>query len=208
MTGAPGSLTGEVSSGGAGGEAPPPPPGPAMSGPLDDLPGDLMMWVLIVSELLVFGAGLAAFLAVRLTDPAGFAEAQSHLHRAAAGVNTVVLVTSGWLAALALRAAEAGRRARLRGLLVAAAALGLVFLALKSAEYADLWRSGIGFDTHAFFTFHFLLTGFHAAHVGAGMILLLIVAIPATPRATEAGAAFWHMVDLVWVLLFPVVYLL
>jgi nitric oxide reductase NorE protein len=197
-----------MSSGGPEREAPPPAPAPAAPGPLDSLPGDLMMWVLIVSELLVFGAGLAAFLAVRLTDPAGFAEAQSHLHRAAAGVNTVVLVTSGWLAALAVRAAEAGRVLRVRALLAAAAALGLVFLTLKSTEYADIWGAGIGFDTHPFFTFHMLLTGFHATHVAAGMILLAIVAVPATPRATEAGAAFWHMVDLVWVLLFPVIYLL
>lgn len=175
---------------------------------LDQLPGELMMWVLIVSELLVFGAGLAAFLAVRITDPAGFAEAQSHLHRAAAGVNTIVLVTSGWFAALAVQAAEAGRVRRLRALGGAAIALGAVFLVLKGAEYADLAHAGISFETHAFFTFSYLLTGFHAAHVIAGMILLAVVAVPASPRAMEAGAAFWHMVDLVWVLLFPVVYLL
>lgn len=175
---------------------------------IDDLPGDLMMWVLIVSELLVFGAGMLAFLAVRITDPAGFAEAQSHLHRTAAGINTLVLVTSGWLAALAVRDAEAGALPRLRWRLVLAAGLGAVFLWLKAGEYADLARAGLSFDSHPFFTFHLLLTGFHAAHVAAGMILLLIVALPATPRATEAGAAFWHMVDLVWVLLFPVVYLI
>ena len=70
---------------------------------LDELPGELMMWVLIVSELLVFGAGLAAFLAVRLTDPVGFAEAQDHLHRTGAALNTIVLVTSGFLAARALQ---------------------------------------------------------------------------------------------------------
>lgn len=178
------------------------------SGPFDDLPGDLMMWVLIVSELLVFGAGLLAFLAVRATDPAGFAEAQSHLHRTGAGINTVVLVTSGWLAALALRAAEAGQVVRMRGLLALAAVLGVVFLILKAGEYADLLAAGIGFETHAFYTFHVLLTGFHAAHVLAGVVLLGLVAVLATPRAVEAGAAFWHMVDLVWVLLFPVVYLL
>ena len=175
---------------------------------LDQLPGELMMWVLIVSELLVFGAGLAAFLAVRITDPAGFAEAQSHLHRAGAGVNTIVLVTSGWLATLAVQAAEAGRPGRLRALVAGAIALGAVFLVLKGMEYADLAHAGITFETHAFFTFSYLLTGFHAAHVIAGMILLAVVAVPASPRAVETGAAFWHMVDLVWVLLFPVVYLL
>ena len=70
---------------------------------LEELPGDLMMWVLIISELLVFGAGLTAFLGVRLTDPAGFAEARALLHPTLAGINTVVLITSGFLAALALQ---------------------------------------------------------------------------------------------------------
>ena len=177
-------------------------------GPLWNLPGDLMMWVLIVSELAVFGAGLAAFLAVRLTDPAGFAEAQGHLHRTGAGINTMVLVTSGWLAALALRAVQQGHIARMRGLLAAASLLGCVFLVLKAGEFADLSAAGISFETHVFFTFHMLLTGFHAAHVLAGIVLLALVAALATPRAVEAGAAFWHMVDLVWVILFPVVYLI
>lgn len=172
------------------------------------LPGELMMWILILSELAVFGAGLLAFLAVRLTDPAGFAEAQSHLHRTGAAANTLVLVTSGWLAALACGAAGAGQTRRLRLLLAAAIGFGVVFLILKGSEYADLWAQGIGTETHAFFTFSYLLTGFHAAHVLAGMVLLALVGWLATPRAVETGAAFWHMVDLVWVLLFPVVYLL
>ena len=172
------------------------------------LPGELMMWVLILSELAVFGAGLLAFLAVRLTDPAGFAEAQTHLHRTGAAANTLVLVTSGWLAALATRAAETGDIRRLRLLLAPAILLGGVFLVLKASEYADLFAQGIGTETHAFYTFSFLLTGFHAAHVLAGMVLLALVGWLASPKAVETGAAFWHMVDLVWVLLFPVVYLL
>ena len=181
---------------------------PDSRSPFDDLPGDLMIWVLIVSELLVFGAGLAAFLAVRITDPAGFAAAQDHLHRGAAGMNTIVLVTSGLLAAVAARAAEAGRAAAVRGWLAGAALLGAVFLGVKAWEYNDLAHAGIGMESHALFTFYYLLTGFHAAHVAAGMILLALVGWLATPKAVETGAAFWHMVDLVWVLLFPVVYLL
>jgi len=177
-------------------------------GIFDDLPGDLMIWVLIVSELLVFGAGLAAFLGVRLTDPAGFAAAQDHLHRASAGVNTVVLVTSGWLAALGARAVDAGRMTRSRALLTAAAALGAVFLGIKWAEYAGKAAEGIGVETSPFFTFYYLITGFHAAHVAAGIVVLLLIAARARPREVEAGTAFWHMVDLVWVLVFPVIYLL
>ncbi|MCT2539574.1 cytochrome c oxidase subunit 3 family protein [Sedimentimonas flavescens] len=176
--------------------------------PLEQLPGDLMMWVLIVSELLVFGAGLAAFLSVRITDPAAFASAQDHLHRAAAGINTLVLVTSGFLAALAVRAAEHGRIARTRMWLSAASLLGVVFLVIKTFEFIEKAQQGIGIETSTFFTFYYLMTGFHAAHVVAGIVILGLVGIRCTPRTVEVGAAFWHMVDLVWVLLFPVIYLL
>ena len=176
--------------------------------PLDELPGGLMIWVLIVSELLVFGAGLAAFLAVRITDPSEFAMAQEALHQGSAGVNTMVLVTSGLLAALATRAAETGAIPTARRLLVGAAVLGVVFLALKAHEFADLAGQGITTETNPFFTFYYLLTGFHAAHVAAGILILGIVAIRPDPEPVEVTAAFWHMVDLVWVLLFPVIYLL
>ena len=174
----------------------------------DELPGDLMMWVLIVSELLVFGAGLAAFLAVRITDPTGFAIAQDHLQRTAAGINTVVLVTSGFLAALAVKSAAAGLVTRARLLLTGAGLLGLVFLAIKWREYSSEMAKGIDVDTHPFFMFYFLLTGFHAAHVVAGIVIFGLVGWRVRARTVEVGVAFWHMVDLVWVLLFPVIYLL
>lgn len=176
--------------------------------PLDQLPGDLMMWVLIVSELAVFGAGLAGVLGLRIVDPAAFASAQDHLHRTAAGINTLVLVTSGFFAARAQHAAEAGRRRATRAWLAAAAALGAVFLAIKAVEYADAAAQGLSMTSGGFVTFYYLLTGFHAAHVVAGMLILGLVGVECRPRNVEVGAAFWHMVDLVWVLLFPVVYLL
>jgi len=175
---------------------------------LAQLPGDLMMWVLIASELLVFGAGLAGFLAVRAGDPAGFAAAQDTLDRALGGLNTAVLITSGYFMALASRAAEAGARSRARARIGCAAALGLVFLAVKALEYRDKIAAGIGTETHPFFTFYYLLTGFHAAHVVAGIVILALVARRAAARTVETGAAFWHMVDLIWVLLFAVIYLL
>lgn len=175
---------------------------------LDELPGDLMMWVLIISELLIFGAGLAAFLSVRMLDPVGFAEAQTHLHRTGAALNTIVLITSGFLAARALQWRMAARRMAARLGLVATAALGVVFLVIKGVEYADKAAQGITYDTHPFYMFYYLLTGFHAAHVVAGILVLLLVAWRDSRENIEMGAAFWHMVDLIWVLLFPVVYLL
>lgn len=176
--------------------------------PLDQLPGDLMMWVLIVSELVVFGAGLVGVLGLRFFDPAAFASAQDHLHRTAAGINTLVLVTSGFFAARALHLAEAGRIRATRLWLAAAAALGLTFLAIKAVEYADAAAQGLSMTTGGFITFYYLLTGFHAAHVVAGILILGLVGGECRPRTVEVGAAFWHMVDLVWVVLFPVVYLL
>ena len=176
--------------------------------PLDQLPGELLMWVLMVSELLVFGAGLAAFLGVRITDPSGFAEAQDHLHRTGAALNTLVLVTSGYLAARALHLRQAGRRITARWHLGGAMGLGGVFLLIKGLEYADKASQGIGIESHPFFMFYYLLTGFHAAHVVAGIVILGLVAIWDEAHNIEVGTAFWHMVDLVWVLLFPVIYLL
>ncbi len=175
---------------------------------LEELPGDLMIWLLIVSELLVFSAGLAAFLAVRVTDPAGFADAQDALHRTGAGFNTVILVTSGYLAALAVRSRADGRRRHARGALLAAAGLGVLFLVIKGAEFAAKSAMGITPDTHPFYMFYYLLTGFHALHVVAGVVILVLIAWRDAPRNIEAGTAFWHMVDLVWVLLVPVIYLL
>jgi nitric oxide reductase NorE protein len=121
---------------------------------LEELPGDLMMWVLIVSELLVFGAGLAALLATRLSDPEGFALAQDHLNRTAGAINTAVLITSGFFAALAMRARASGHRATARLWLAGAALLGSAFLWVKALEYQDKIAAGISTETHAFFTFY------------------------------------------------------
>ncbi len=176
-------------------------------GVFGELPGDLMMWVLIVSELLVFGAALIAFLAVRLTDPIGFAHDQALLDRTAGAVNTIVLVTSGLFAALAVVARARDARGSARVWLFAAIGLGLVFLVVKGAEYWGKVTLGIDIETSPFFTFYYLVTGFHAAHVVAGIALLALVAAFDSLRNVEVAAAFWHMVDLVWVLLFPIIYL-
>jgi nitric oxide reductase NorE protein len=167
------------------------------------LPGEVLMWVLIFSELAVFGAGLAIFLVLRLLDAAGFAEAQTALLPELAGTNTIILITSGYLAALANQSPD-----RARPLLGGAAVLGVLFLVIKTVEFRHKADLGITFETHDFFMFYYLLTGFHAAHVVAGILILVLVAWTRVPAHIQTGAAFWHMVDLVWVLLFPVIYLL
>ena len=173
---------------------------------LDSLPGDLMMWILIVSELAVFGAGLVAFMGVRLTDVSGFALSQDHLNRTAGAINTIVLVSSGFAAAMATRS-DGTRRGVTRIWLGVAMVLGAVFLWVKWLEYADKARQGIDIDTNGFFTFYYLLTGFHAMHVIAGLVIFCLLLWRPSPGNVTAGAMFWHMVDLIWVLLFPILYL-
>ncbi|WP_294229392.1 cytochrome c oxidase subunit 3 [uncultured Shimia sp.] len=169
---------------------------------LDELPGDLMIWVLIVSELLVFGAGLLAFLGMRAMDPVGFAADQAQLNRVAGAANTIVLVTSGYCAARAVHSAR-----HMKAWLTRAIVFGVVFLVVKWLEYAEKTRLGIGIETSDFFTFYYLLTGFHALHVVAGLVIFGLLMRWHTPRNLEAGTAFWHMVDLIWILLFPIIYL-
>lgn len=179
-----------------------------VSSVLAELPGDFMMWVLIISELLVFGAALLAFLAVRATSPSVFLEGQLQLNSTAGALNTAVLVTSGMLAARALALRREGNERAARLSLLSAAALGLAFLLVKWAEYSAEFSRGISIETSPFFTFYFLITGFHALHVVAGIGILAIVARWDSVRNIETGVAFWHMIDLVWVLLFPIIYLL
>lgn len=175
---------------------------------LSELPGELMMWVLIASEILVFGAALLAFLSVRVGDPARYMADQALLNQTAGAINTIVLVTSGLCAALAVRVREAGRRRAARLWLLAAGSLGAVFLIVKAFEYGSKAALGIGIETSPFFTFYYLITGFHAVHVIAGMAVLALVSWRDSVRNMETAVAFWHMVDLVWVLLFPIIYVL
>lgn len=175
---------------------------------VDDLPGELILWILIASELAVFMAGVSVMVVLGLLDPEGFAQAAAQLEGRAAALNTVVLVTSGLFAARAERAAFAGQRTRARRGLLLAALGGVIFLIVKGVEYARDIRAGIGIDSHPFFTFYYLLSGFHAAHVIAGVVVLLLVARRAQPDSVQAGAMFWHMVDLIWVLILPAIWLI
>ncbi|HZW03258.1 MAG TPA: cytochrome c oxidase subunit 3 family protein [Anaerolineaceae bacterium] len=176
-------------------------------GALSTLPGNPLMWVLIISELLVFGAFFLGFGVARVLQPELFRAGQAMLDIRLGGLNTLILVTSGWFAARAVRASADGLVGRSRRWLAAAMALGAAFLVVKAVEYADKAAHGIGIETDTFFTLFYLMTGFHALHVVMGLVVLAIVGWRNTPENLETGAAFWHMVDLIWLVLFPIVYL-
>ena len=174
-------------------------------GPLSGLPGNPMMWILILGELAVFGALLLGFSVARVLDPATFAASQNHLHRLLGGLNTLVLVTSGFVVAAAIWRRREGRDARL--LLAVGMLLGVAFLAVKGVEYGQLFAAGFDIETNTFFQLYFLITGFHAAHIVLGLTIFGIVSFADSIENLETGAAFWHMLDMVWVMIYPIIYL-
>ncbi len=176
-------------------------------GALSDLPGHPMMWVLILTEVVTFGLLLATFAVTGAVRPGVFAAGRAQLDPVLGGVNTIVLITSGWLAALAVEARMIERRRSARLLLAGAAALGCVFIAVKVVEYAAKVQAGIGLETDTFFTLYFLITGFHLLHVVLGIVMIAAVVLHDSPENLKTGTAFWHMVDLVWVVMYPLVYL-
>ncbi|MGJ4995301.1 cytochrome c oxidase subunit 3 family protein [Bradyrhizobium sp. HKCCYLS3077] len=171
------------------------------------LPGDPMMWVLILSELVAFGLLLGAFIVTRAIHPVVFASGQAVLDGPLAALNTIVLVTSGWAAARAAAAARAESPHIARRWIALATMLGAAFAVIKLTEYSNEIASGASLESSVFFTLYFLLTGFHLLHVGLGIVILAVVSHRATSSGIETGAAFWHMVDLVWIVMFPILYL-
>ena len=136
------------------------------------------------------------------------------LNTALGSLNTMVLLTSGFCMAAAVHYLKQQNRPAGLTFSLGAMAMGFTFLALKFTEYADKLSQGLGLEENMFFTFYWLLTGFHFIHVVVGLAILALVLAPffrnkpgASVPDLEAGAAFWHMCDLIWLLLFPALYL-
>lgn len=166
--------------------------------------GDLVLWVLVWCELVAFGVLLGGFMVMSFLHPESFALAKLHLNGRLASVNTLVLITSGWLAAEAARA----RTERIMRLgLLGAAALGFVFASVKLAEYGGELRFVGDATFNAFFELYFIITGFHLAHVVLlGLVMLFVVLRPERSNVALV-ATVWHVVTIVWLVIFPVVYL-
>ncbi len=179
-------------------------------------PGDLAVWFFICAELLAFGVFFLGFSLARRFDRALFDAGQATLDTTAGLVNTLLLITSSLLVARAVRALRGGQPRRAVHGLLGAFALGAAFLGVKGHEYAVQFDAGVSFDDDTFSMFYIGLTGFHAMHVVLGMLVLAVVArqvaagryTPADCNGAESGAAYWHMVDLVWLILFPLVYVI
>ena len=180
------------------------------------LPGDLAMWFFILAELTVFAILILAFAVAQMLYPEQFGESRAALDSSIGLALTLSLLTSGLLAALAVEQVRQARQGRAALLLLAALASSCVYVALKLNEYSHLAGLGLGMEHNTFFTLYWILTGFHFLHVLLGMVILAWLAErcrrgayrPDEHSGLESGVLYWHMVDLVWVLLFPLVYVL
>lgn len=180
------------------------------------LPGDLAIWVFILAEMLAFAVFFASYAFARAHNVEMFNLYQQTLDRNAGAINTLLLVTGSWFVVLAVQAAhrdDSRRAARWIGL---GFLCGAGFLAVKVFEYAAKFGAGISLSTNTFYMFYISLTFFHFMHVILGMVILAILWVRTRQGAygsrdahgLESGAAYWHMVDLLWIVLFPLVYVM
>jgi nitric oxide reductase NorE protein len=182
----------------------------------DPLPGDLAMWIFILAELLVFAVFFASYAFARSGNVELFNHYQQTLNRDIGAANTVILITGSLFVVLAVQAIKAGKALLCRNWLLAAVSMGALFVILKSVEFADKFAHGINLSTNTFYMFYLSLTFFHFMHVIMGMIILGAVAwkahygeySAAQHTGVETGASYWHMVDLVWIVLFPLIYVI
>jgi cytochrome c oxidase subunit 3 len=188
----------------------------------------LGMWVFLVTEVLFFGGMFLAYVVYRSKSPEGFMAASHHLDVTLGSINTVILILSSLTMALAVHAAQTGKQGALIVFLILTIIFGASFLGIKSVEYHHKFEENLvpgphfqHAEPHArsaeiFFSLYFAMTGMHALHmiIGIGLLLTLIWQARGGRFGTgysnpvEITGLYWHFVDIVWIFLFPLLYLL
>ncbi|MFL5343167.1 MAG: cytochrome c oxidase subunit 3 family protein [Hyalangium sp.] len=189
----------------------------------------LGMWLFLSTEILLFAGLFVCYGCYRFLFPEAFAAASRHLDLWLGATNTVVLITSSLTAALAVHYAKAGRNGLVALMFMLTIAMACAFLVIKGVEYSHKFAEGAlpGKYYHfeevqlpgapLYFTVYFLATGLHAFHVIVGMSVLVWLTVKALRQknfgphnytAVELGSMYWHLVDLVWIFLFPLLYLI
>ncbi len=180
------------------------------------LAGDGVVWLLVLAELLTFGLLFVSFAVARWREPAVFAQGQAALSLGTGALNTLLLVAASWAAVRAVRCFASDRGDLGANWLLSALTGALGFLIVKSHEFAGKVAAGFDWATNSFTLLYTLLTGFHFLHVVVGAIVFTVLWFKARAgaygranhMAPASGAVFWHMVDLLWMVLFPLVYVI
>lgn len=208
-------------------------PGPVVAHQFDDAGQQrdsavLGMWVFLVTEIMFFGGLFAGYTAYRYRYAEGFAEASHHLNMVLGAWNTAILLTSSLMMTLAIRSAQLGRRRQIIGFLVGTLVLGTLFLGIKGWEYHEkfvahlvpgasfAWDGAHAQQARMFFYLYFAMTGLHGLHLIGGLVAVLVAVVAAgrgrfTPfkhTSLELTGLYWHFVDILWIFLFPLLYLI
>lgn len=179
------------------------------------IPGEGGLWVFIFGDSGMFAVLFCAYLVSRSHETSLFNASQLTLNQTVGVINTVLLLSSSLLVALGVSAVRRQAGTLAPALLAGALACGLGFVAMKAAEYGEKFTAGITPGTNSFFQYYFIVTGVHLFHVvlGLGVLIALIwksrthQRSPARLAFIEGGACLWHLVDLLWIVLFPLLYL-
>ena len=179
-------------------------------------PGGILIWIIILIEVITFCAGIIAFVWQQSLAIEVFEISQDTLNSNIGLINTLLLLISGFFAAESVRYLKIGNSPKSQKSMWIAMLLGVGFLALKGIEYNSKINQGFDLTYDTFYTYYWLLTGFHFLHVLTGLVILSVLALKMRNGFynennffdIETGAAFWHMCDIIWLLLFPILYLL
>jgi nitric oxide reductase NorE protein len=180
------------------------------------LPGVDGVWVFIGADSVIFAILFMSFMQERLKNPDVFETSRQTLNMHLGGIDTLILLTSSWSVALAVQAMKRDLVDREPLLLLGGAVTGLMFMVSKAIEYFQKFAHGITPGTNPFFMWYFTLTGIHLIHVVVGTSMLTYLWVRSR-RGTydhlhkavpESVASYWHLVDLLWVVLFPLLYLM
>jgi nitric oxide reductase NorE protein len=176
------------------------------------VPGEPDMWFFVFFESLIFTSYFCVYLYARGQHDGIFLQTQSHLTPWLGVLDTIVLLTSSWAIACCVRQARAGQHQTAKRLALATTALGVVFLALKTVEWVHLVHLGYTFSKNDFTQYYFFLTGIHGIHVLIGFVALGVLQRQlsdperCSQQTVETCATYWHTVDLFWVLIFAMLY--
>lgn len=179
------------------------------------LPAEEGLWAFIIGDMVLFAIFFNVFLYYARLEPDVFVAGQNALDTEIGLLNTFVLLISSWFVVLGVRAVRAGVASRARHCFISASLLGVTFVVVKIFEYSGKISAGYTPANDMFFMLYYVFTGIHLAHVILGIAFLAVVIRFSDNAANEGkhtsliegGAIFWHMVDLLWIVLFPLIYL-